>query len=314
MKVAWITNSGKGGGSARMAIYTVSNELEKRGVSSKIILKTPDLELGKVALKALEEFDIFVLHNQFGEDARNLVNNLHLLGREAILIVSDLHDISQVMMANPWILVGSEYFSYLIQDNYPNSTVRVVKDAWENPHDVVKTSYIRVSQDKLTAVWFGSANDNFDFAFHLIAPLLEKANCKCVFITAHIMADILYDHERICEDIVKHDICILPSRMQEKHRCKGQNRLIQSMVLGMPTICSPVPDYMAIAKTYLNSYVAYTEEDWVYYTTLLQDEALRERIGTRARKDVLEPHCLKRQIDDWENLLKEVLDAGRART
>lgn len=314
MKVAWITNSGKGGGSARIAIYTVSQELEKRDISSKIILKTPDLSLSMIAQDTLEEFDVFVLHNQFGEDAKNLVNNLHLIGKEAILIVSDLHDISQVMMANPWILTGSEYFSHLIRDNYPNTVVRVVKDAWENPHNVVKANYAPKSSSNLTAVWFGSANDNFTFATQVIAPLLEKANCKCVFITAHIMADILYDHERICEDIVKHDICVIPSRMQELHRCKGQNRLIQSMVLGMPTICSPVPDYMPIAKTYLNSYVAYTEEDWVQYTTLLQDEATRERIGIRARQDVLEPHCLRRQIDDWENLLKEVSDASRVRT
>jgi len=222
-------------------------------------------------------YDTFIIHNIMGPQAHSFVARIQAAGKKATFQVSDLYNDKMYLVCD-YITVTSRYFGDLLASQFGDHKVRVIMDAWENPDDVIKREYVQ-SRGTPSAVWFGCANSNYFYARDKVVPLLHHAGWDSYFITIHDTADMQYDHKTVYQALVKHDICFIPSVLLEEHKCKSPNRVVQSMVLGLPIICSPVPDYIPVVRTFRNGYVAYSQQDWITYLIALKDQTTRERIG-----------------------------------
>jgi glycosyltransferase involved in cell wall biosynthesis len=90
-------------------------------------------------------------------------------------------------------------------------------------------------------------------------------------------------------DIQRMDIGIMPIPDEPWARGKCGYKLIQYMACGVPVIASPVGVNRDIVQHGINGFLASTEEEWrSAITQLLQDKALRERMGAAGRKTVEE--------------------------
>jgi hypothetical protein len=50
-------------------------------------------------------------------------------------------------------------------------------------------------------------------------------------------------YESFCERFRQHDICILPINLNPYTRCKSNNRLALSLLLGVPVVADTIPSY-----------------------------------------------------------------------
>jgi hypothetical protein len=69
---------------------------------------------------------------------------------------------------------------------------------------------------------------------------------------------------------------------------KSENRLTLMMALGLPVIATPIPSYQSVIENGLNGFLAITRRDWTRCFNELRDPALREEMGARARRSVIE--------------------------
>jgi len=104
----------------------------------------------------------------------------------------------------------------------------VINDAYETPRDYHKTDY---SNDPPKVVWFGT-----------VANLQKALQIKWMIPYSYdIISAICQGHNQVesiycVDDVIKRDIVvILNLKMFDEDKGQGNNRLTQSMVLGMPT-------------------------------------------------------------------------------
>src|SRR5258708_31393350 len=84
-------------------------------------------------------------------------------------------------------------------------------------------------------------------------------------------------------------------------------KALQYMALGAPTICSPVGVNTEIIRDGDNGLLASTEDEWVDgLAHLLDDAALRDRMGRSGRSTVEQKYSAKVQVPIVRDLLKAV--------
>ncbi|RYZ28327.1 MAG: glycosyltransferase [Chitinophagaceae bacterium] len=100
------------------------------------------------------------------------------------------------------------------------------------------------------------------------------------------------------KDLSQMDIGIMPLPDDEWANGKCGLKGLQYMSLGIPTLMSPVGVNSEIVQNGVNGYLPVTEDDWVNYLSLLiEDEALRKRIGDAGMQTVRE----KYSTQSWKN-------------
>jgi glycosyltransferase involved in cell wall biosynthesis len=101
------------------------------------------------------------------------------------------------------------------------------------------------------------------------------------------------------------DIGIMPLTDDPWARGKCGFKLIQYMACGLPVVASPVGVNCQIVEHGGNGYLAGTEAEWVSaLTTLLDDAALRERLGRAGRLKVEQRYCLQKTGPELAALLQ----------
>jgi glycosyltransferase involved in cell wall biosynthesis len=89
------------------------------------------------------------------------------------------------------------------------------------------------------------------------------------------------------EDLQRIDIGVMPLPDDRWSRGKCGLKALQYMALGIPTICSPVGVNTSIIQHDENGLLARTDNEWVAcLERLLDDEALRKRLGSAGRATV----------------------------
>ncbi len=101
------------------------------------------------------------------------------------------------------------------------------------------------------------------------------------------------------------DIGIMPLPDDPWARGKCGFKLIQYMACGLPVVASPVGVNQQIVEHGGNGFLAATEEEWVgALTALLDDAALRERMGRAGRVRVEQRYCLQKTGPELAALLQ----------
>lgn len=101
------------------------------------------------------------------------------------------------------------------------------------------------------------------------------------------------------------NIGIMPLPDEPWARGKCGFKLIQYMACGLPVVASPVGVNCQIVEDSDNGYLAATETEWISaLTKLLDDAALRERMGRAGRQKVEQEYCLQVTGTRLADLLK----------
>ena len=100
-------------------------------------------------------------------------------------------------------------------------------------------------------------------------------------------------------DLQKFDIGVYPLTTDEWVMGKSGLKAIQYMSFGLPCVATDVSTVQQFIVTGENGFLVKTEDEWVVaLTELIDDAALRKRIGENARQTVLErfsKHVIKKQ-------------------
>ena len=96
------------------------------------------------------------------------------------------------------------------------------------------------------------------------------------------------------EDLLKLDVGIYPLPHEEWVLGKSGLKALQYMGLGIPTVLTPVGANLEIVEHGKNGFFADTEEEWVAMLgKLIEEKALRERIGRAGRQTVVTRYSLE---------------------
>lgn len=177
----------------------------------------------------------------------------------------------------------------------------------------------------LRLVWFGTAGSKtFSFGLsHLtpVLPLLDRLHrTQPVELTVISNSRPLFDRHvgdrafpcryvawqasTFARHMGTHDVCLIPIEPNPFTVCKTNNRVVLSLVLGVPVVASPIPSYLE-----LSSWLLF--EDWEANTAAYRrapDLARRHVDGARAH--ILSTYTPARAVDQWSGALEAAL-AGR---
>jgi glycosyltransferase involved in cell wall biosynthesis len=97
----------------------------------------------------------------------------------------------------------------------------------------------------------------------------------------------------------------LPDTSWEQGKCGY--KLIQYMACGLPVVASPIGANLAIVEHGANGYLANSEVEWLEaLSELLQNPALRQKMGASGRRDVEDRYCLQKAGPVLVSLLQSV--------
>lgn len=111
---------------------------------------------------------------------------------------------------------------------------------------------------------------------------------------------ISWNAETEITDLQEIDIGIMPLPDDEWSRGKCGLKGLQYMALEIPTVMSPVGVNKNIIADGVNGFLADTEEAWVKkLSMLIEDRALRKRLGQAGRKTVEQSYSVAAHKENW---------------
>jgi glycosyltransferase involved in cell wall biosynthesis len=153
-----------------------------------------------------------------------------------------------------------------------------------------------------------SHNKDFELIAGTLVSILKNNPQAVLFIVGYLDLDSRFDElkgqieyaefvpiHRLPELILTADINLAPLELDNPF-CQGKSALKywEAGLVGVPTIASPTEDFVRCIENEKNGFLASSKEDWMKYVNLLiQDEDLRERIGTVAQEDSLQNHTVQ---------------------
>ncbi|MCC6173787.1 MAG: glycosyltransferase family 4 protein [Chloroflexi bacterium] len=121
--------------------------------------------------------------------------------------------------------------------------------------------------------------------------------------------------ERELEDLHGFDIGIMPMPDTEWTRGKCGFKALLYMSCGVPPVCSPVGITTDIVEDGANGLLATTTEEWIgKLSMLVEDPALRRRIGDAGRQTVEEKYSLTTHAPRFLETLLWTADTSRGRS
>jgi glycosyltransferase involved in cell wall biosynthesis len=81
------------------------------------------------------------------------------------------------------------------------------------------------------------------------------------------------------------------------------------MALGIPTICSPVGTNIEVIRHGENGLLASTPQEWLQQLeTLIDDAALRRRLGDAGRQTVEERYSMRYSAERFSQVVRQVVN------
>jgi len=163
--------------------------------------------------------------------------------------------------------------------------------------------------------WTGSATSQTHL--ELFAPVLARLRSRRDFelrvvsdrrpeITALSFEWRPWSAETEVEEIAQFDIGIMPMPDDPWSLGKCSLKALLTMAMGLPTVCSAVGMNRDLVQHGRNGLLAATENDWLdQLRTLIDDAALRARLGASARRTVEESYSMEQCADRFARVVRQ---------
>lgn len=157
----------------------------------------------------------------------------------------------------------------------------------------------------LTIGWIGSPSTwrYLESLLPEILPTIEAAGARLRVVGAGVRAKgitgidaVDWTEESEVTEVQSFDIGIMPLPDENWARGKCGYKLIQYMACGVPVVASPVGVNVEIVSDGQNGYLASNAEAWrIALTNLINDSAVRQKMGEHGRRRVVEHYSLQSQ-------------------
>lgn len=304
LKIGWLLVGPRSIPSARIEGYNLHNWLNANGQESSIIYAPYSFNQSLPLIPPLtKKYDVVVFQKVFAGMADQAMLYYKMQGVKIIYYVTDLvQGMDSTIFYSDRTIMSAPYTFNFIMQKHRNKIV-ILKDAYESPKDFHKTKY---ETDEIKVLWFGT-NRIFDYV-EKIATLIESYGFRVVMISDHPKADKQWKEKEIHKEIKDSDIVILPSPLDQFAMCKDENRLVQSMVIGIPCVASPIPAYVDLYDKFDPHPFILTdnsEKSWLDCVAALEDPMIRKNLGEYGRKCVIEDYNIDNIGQQFLEILKK---------
>jgi glycosyltransferase involved in cell wall biosynthesis len=173
--------------------------------------------------------------------------------------------------------------------------------------------------------WIGTRG-NLKY-LRMLAPAFETLAAQGLQVTLRVVADaspepsaipveyVPWRLDREADVLAGFDIGVMPLDDTAWSRGKCGFKLLQYMAAGLPAVASPVGVNRSIIRHGENGLLAGTPEEWAGgLVRLIEDAALRARLGQAARRTVEAQYSLARCSEAFVAVLRDVCEARPVRT
>ena len=166
----------------------------------------------------------------------------------------------------------------------------------------------------LTIGWTGtfSSRQYLEKMLPIFKKLSKITNFKIIIISDFDISfknlnnkSIKWTKENEIKDLQEIDIGIYPlPRDDEWVLGKSGLKSIQYMALGIPTVATNVGNVKKIIKHKYNGFLVNNQKEWIEsLVKLLKSENLRKKIGTRARKTIIQNYSMNKIYKEYKKIL-----------
>lgn len=289
MNVGWILCGPRTVPSARIEGYRLHEWLTQNGHNSHLLYTPSKFTHSLNILPGLPNVDVVIFQKVFTEMATYALNLYRQKSIKSVYYVTDLLLGFEYMFESvDRIILSTMLLKKLAGPRY-ESKIRILKDSYETPRELYKTDY---KTDKLRVTWFGMPY-NFERS-ESFRPMIESLGCIYTTITDHPKATKQWSEDTIAQDLLDSDVIIIPPDLAlHSNLYKDENKLVQSMVLGLPCIVSAVPAYVELWKLKykdVEPFIIVEDNTWEEKIKFLMDENNRRTMGEYARKCVVDEY------------------------
>lgn len=213
---------------------------------------------------------------------------------------------SHVVVGNAWLADYARQF---------NQNVTII------PTSIDTADYLpqkkNGSKARLVVGWTGSSTSQTHL--EVVAPLLRDLKIR-----RDVELRVISDREPVLpgidyvwrrwsaksevEDLSHFDIGIMPMPDDEWSRGKCAAKALQYMGMGIPAVCSAVGANCEVIQHGENGLLATSEQEWMAnLESLIDDAALRERLGSEGRRTVEERYSMKSCAELFAKVVRAVV-------
>ncbi len=219
--------------------------------------------------------------------------------------------ISRIIALSDRVIAGNEYLASYARQFNPNITII--------PSTVDMSRYIiepKPENDRVCIGWTGSFSTikHFETLVPALREIKKKYGDKVYF---QLIGDPKYVHDELgiqgipwhseteAQDLAELSIGVMPLPDNEWTRGKCAMKGLQYMALGIPTIMSPVGVNAVIIHDGENGFLASDTEEWVAkLSRLIDDSALRQRVGSAGKITVENEFSVEANKTKWLGMFK----------
>ncbi len=222
---------------------------------------------------------------------------------------------AKIIAVSHAVIAGNEYLATYARKH--NKNVVVIPTTIDT--SVHKKTPSDKKDGRICIGWTGSITTikHFEYAVPFLLELKKKYGDKIYF---KVIGDDTYRNEALgikghawkgdteVKDLSEIDIGIMP--LPDDKWAKGKCGLkgLSYMAMEIPAVMSPVGVNAEIIAEGRNGFLASTNADWVEkISKLIDDAALRQRIGAEARKTVEERYSLNSQKEKYLDCFRKLL-------
>lgn len=335
MKVLFLPVFSITGASSRYRVYQYLSGLNEHGIKTKVIERpgrnacSKLIHLARVLVTALFADAVFIQKRTLGRAIclvwlvnRNIIYDLDdaIYTHPTLVKMSQSElqrtraDLARTLRLSKHVIVGNRYLkTYVEQYNRQVTVIPTVIDT------VAYRPEERQPSEPVIIGWVGSSVNLF-YLEHLNEVFCELANKYGNRISLKVISDgqarltskiatinQQWKLETEIEDLRGIDIGIMPLVDDEWTRGKCGFKALQYMALGIPVVASPVGMSTEIIEDGINGFLAESDAEWIEkLSRLIEDKALRHRLGAKGRETVENRYSLKIALPTLIAVLEDV--------
>ena len=305
--------------------------LRSKGVEATVSLYPRTLKENLQFLRVLPRYHILFLQRKRFNQPR-----LTLVRRRAKRIIYDFDDsvmyrnskakdpisqtrrrrFAQMIKASDFVIAGN---GFLKKEVLPfNSEVEVIPSPIDEERYSLKD--YRIEKERVTIGWIGDHG-----SIHYLEkmrPIFERIGQRYPQTELKIVCDIFFDCKQIhvvkmtwslekeVADLQSFDIGVMPLVDDPWSWGKCGLKILQYQGVGLPVVCTPAGINRDLVEDGVNGFWAMTPAEWEGKLSLLiEDARLREKMGRKGRRRVLEHYtiqaCAPRLLSIFERLISK---------
>ena len=302
--------------------------LKSNGVDATVSLYPRTLKENIQFFNALPQYHIVFLQRKRFNQPR-----LGLLRRRARRIIYDFDDavmyrnskskdpisqtrrkrFVQMIQASDFVLAGNEFLKREVLSF--NSNVEVIPTAIDQERYHAKDYHIH--KGRLTLGWIGDHGSVH--YLEKMRPIFEKIGTRYPRCELKIVCDTFFDCDHInvvkkhwmpeeeVADLQSFDIGLMPLVDDPWSWGKCGLKIIQYQGVGAPVVCTPVGINRDLVEDGVNGFWATNHEEWEEkLSVLIENNALRERMGREGRERVLKGYTIQACAPRLLSILNQV--------